>query len=206
MVLDRVERLDRLVGATPGRVGLAASRLAGLFDLALLDFELADILDFLVQLEVDVELDVLGLTLRTERVVLDRGLAGDRPGVPGRLGAGGGSIDARLLRGTGLGGLDGGLPGGRLGRLTEVLVVECRNLGRGRLAGGLRPPVLVGGRLLLALGRVLGEIRVAGPGRRPERLVLQASKLLLGGALAPLQVEMLSDRVVENAHQNTPTG
>ncbi|HEX2129388.1 MAG TPA: hypothetical protein VHF58_09250, partial [Solirubrobacterales bacterium] len=54
-------------------------------------------------------------------------------------------------------------------------------------------------------GRLFDRPGIARPARRAERLVLETLKLVLGSALAPLQIEMLSDRVVENAHGNTLT-
>ena len=48
---------------------------------------------------------------------------------------------------------------------------------------------------------LLGEVGVAGPARGPERLVLEARKLVVLGAMPALQVEVLPDRVVENSHR-----
>ena len=50
---------------------------------------------------------------------------------------------------------------------------------------------------------LLGEVRLARPAGRPERLVLEALKLGVGGAALPLQLEVLANRVVEDSHRRS---
>ena len=57
--------------------------------------------------------------------------------------------------------------------------------------------------MLGRLALVLGEIRLAWPARRAERLVLEALKLGVGGAVPPLQLEVLANRFVESSHRRS---
>ena len=112
-----------------------------------------------------------------------------------------------------------GLRGRRLSRrLVEEAAGHWERPPRGRrpprraaasVLRGLAWLLLRGSRLGLVgcgrLGGLLGlgsrEVGIAGARRRPEGLVLELFQLVVVGAQASFELQMLADRVVENAHR-----
>ena len=115
----------------------------------------------------------------------------------GGLGVGGGRLvgGGRSRRGSGRGSL--GLDEAR--RLLVAGVAQARGR-RGRGAGGL-----LGAGLARPRGRRLAEQVARGEGvgsiARPEGRVLEAAHLFLPGAVLALQVEVVANCVVKNAHR-----
>jgi hypothetical protein len=87
----------------------------------------------------------------------------------------------------------------------EVLVRECRAVRGPLVVGGLVPAgvVRIIGRGVRRLEQCRGLLQ--GAAHWPERLALGALYLGRVGATAALEVEMLSDRVVKQAHPVKPT-
>jgi hypothetical protein len=142
--------------------------------IGLVERNLANLLDFLGEVEVEVEL--LPSPVEQPRPLLDRlGL---------RL------RDLRRHRR-----LD-------LRRRPLALDLLARNVVDRHFRGSRRLGAEGFGRVLVGLG----EIGISGPARRAKGLVLEPLQLVVGGALAPLQIEVLSYCVVQNPHRSTLHG
>ena len=109
---------------------------------------------------------------------------------------GGGGSSGRIS-----GGRRSGAGAGRLGGLSDLARAGFLLLRGG--SGGRRADV-IGRRLGLGVRHLRRLLDLTGPARRAQRLVLELLQLGLVGAVLALQLQMLTDCFVEDAHHSPP--